>query len=578
MGTRLCKWPAYRGLHEMSSVATFPPVAAKPASRRRLWQWAGVVLAVVLLSPGVLAFPPVWHGAVRTALAWQASRHRYELTVGQVHGGLFGSTRLDDLRLRAAGGTDLTATRATFRFFAGASLLHRPTAWLGEVRLEGVRGSLDLASGAAVAGEPPARRHFSGPGTDWLPANFSLQADEFCLRRGRDTARLLGLSVTGGRGEPGAFEVREVRAEGPGFVWTLPGAHGRTFWKDGFLTFSSVSARDPGTAANGTLDLTRLERGRLKWECSLRMADGEVRGQGAVDFSRADAPLEVAATMRRTALAPFARLLGVRGTVDGEVEQASFTFRGDPDALPAAQMSLSGRATGFRWEDRRWQSLEMQAVVLNRRVQLNRFDLRQDGNRLALSGEYPLPPVDGSALRWTGEGSWWQAAGFAGNVDARLEDLGALARLIGPGAPELAGRMSVNGRLSAAAGSAEVAGYLNVEGTRLDVLGAPLDYLRSTLVFRRGAVEVADLQATQGADYFTARGVVGLSGENAARHGELRAEVRDASVYLPALAGWPALAGRIAPVRGLDAVLRVQNGELIFDRWEGEAAENLLAQ
>ena len=561
----------------MSNTAAYPPVAAKPVARRWFWRWTGVALAVVLLGPGALMFPPVWHGAVRSTLAWQASWHGYELTIGQVSGGLFGSTRLDDLRVRAAGGTDLSVARVTFRLFAGASLFHRPVVWLGDVRLEGLRGNLDLASGA-MAGESPAPRHVSGPATDWLPANFSLQADEFCLRRGRDTAWLRGLLVTGGRGETGAFEIREVRTEGPGFAWTLPGAHGRTFWKDGLLTFSSVSVRDPGTAANGTLDLTRLERGRLKWECSLRMSDGEVRGQGSVDFSRADAPLEVAATMRRTALTPFARLLGVRGAVDGEVEQASFTFRGDPDALPAAQMSLSGRATGFRWEDRRWQSLEVQAVVLNRRVHLNRFDLRQDGNRLTLSGEYPLPPVDGSALHWAGEGSWWQAAGFSGNVDARLEDLTALARLIGPGAPELSGRMSVNGRLSAAAGSAEVAGYLNVEGTRLDVFGAPLDYLRSTLVFRRGAVEVADLQATQDADYFTARGVFNLSGDNAARHGELRAEVRDASVYLPALAGWPALAGRIAPVRGLDAVLRVQNGELIFDRWEGEAAENLLAQ
>ena len=571
-----------RGRTKMSSAATaFPSTAVVPPAARtvflkphRFWRWVGVLLAAAALSPGLLVLPPVWHGAVRTALGWQASRHGCELTVGRVRGGLFGATRLEDVRVRTAdGGTDLSVARVSVRLLAGASLFQRPAPWLRDVRLEGVHGSLDLASG-----QSSPRRRFAQLGMDWQPANFSFQADDLCLRHGRDALQLMGLLVTGGSGSAGTFEVREVRTEGPGFAWTLPGGHGKTFWKDGCLTFSAVSARDGATVANGTLDLTHLGRGLLKWDCSLQILGGEVRGQGAMDLSRADAPFEVAATLRRTTLAPFARLLGVRGPADGEVEQASFTFRGDPANLPAAQMSLSARATGFCWEDRRWQSLEVQAVVLNRRVQLNRFDLRQDGNRLTLSGEYPLPPMDGAALRWTGEGAWWQAAGFAGYVDARLEDLGALARLIGPGAPELAGRRSANGKLSAAPGKTELEGYLNVEGTRLNVNGAPLDYLRSTLLFRRGAVEVADMQATQGTDYFTAHGIIGLTGGHAARRGELRAEVRDASVYLPAIAAWPELAGRIAPVRRLDAVLRVEGGDLTFDRWEGEATELLLAQ
>ena len=545
----------------MPSAVTLPitpatlPVTLPANGTRRFWRWAGIGLAVITLSPALLVLPPVWHGALRTAFAWEASRRGYKATISHVRGGLFGTTHLEAVRVRTLrGGTDLSVAQASFRLLGGGS----------SICLEGVRGTLDL-SAASCGG---------WLGANWQPAEFSVQMDDLCLRRGPGTLRLLGLSATGKRSDPGAFEIREVRIEEPGFAWTTPGAHGRTFWKEGCLTFSGASDRNDTTAANGTLDLTRLGHGHLKWEGNLRFDDGEVRVQGAVDLARAEAPLEVAATMRRTALAPFARLLGVRGTVDGEVAQASFTFRGDPANLPAAQTSLSAHATGFRWEDRRWRSLEVQALVVNRRVQLNRFDLRQDGNRLALSGEYPLPPMDGAALHWTGAGSWWQAAGFSGNVDARLEDLGAFARLIGPNAPELAGRMSVNGRLSAVAGNPNVEGYLNVEGSRLNVRGAPLDYLRSTLLFRRGALEIADVQATQDTDYFTAHGIIG----SVARQGELHAEVRDASVYLPALADWPEIAARIAPVRRLDALLRIENGELIFDRWEGEATELLLAR
>ncbi len=537
------------------SIAPAVLTATPPVDRihHRFWRWLVALLSAVALSPTLLVLPPVWHGAVRIALAWEAARHGCAWTVGDVRGGIFGATRLEGVRMHtASGGTDLSVARASVQLLGRNSF----------VRLEGICGTLDLASRPAV-----------WLGANWHPAEFSFQGDDLCLRRGPNVLRLLGLSVTGARGNPGTFEISGVRTEGPGFAWTLPGARGRTFWKAGCLALSDVTDHDGMTVANGTLDLNRLGRGRLKWEGSLQLAGGEVRGQGAVNLARADAPLEAAATMRHTTLSSFARLLGVRGPVDGEVEQANFTFRGDPANLPTAQMSLSAHATGFCWEDRRWQSLEVQAVVVNRHVQLNRLDLRQDGNRLALSGECPLPPLDGSALRWTGAGSWWQATGFAGNVDARLENLAAFARLIGPGAPVLAGRMSVNGRLGATAGSGKVEGYLNVEGTRLNVRGAPLDYLRSTLLFRRGAVEIADLQATQDADYFTARGIVGPT----TRSGEIRAEVRDASVYLPALAGWPEIAARIAPVRKLDAVLRMENGELIFDRWEGQATESLLA-
>ena len=531
-----------------------------------------------MLSPILLVLPPVWHGAVRGAVAWQASRHGCEATIERVRGGVFGATWLDGVHVRAlSGNTELSAAHASFHLFASAPSSRRRVAWLGDVRLDGVRGYLDLTPGAD-AGAASSRRNVLGAHARWQPADFSLQIDDLRLQHGHDAVRLLDLLVTGGRSGPGTFEVREVRAEGPGFACTLPSGHGRTFWMDSCLTFSGVSTHDGAAVANGTLDFSRIGRGHLKWECSLRMLGGEVRGQGAVDFSRADAPVEVAATMHRTSLAPFARLLGVRGPVDGEVVQASFTFRGDPADLPASQMSLSVHATGFHWEERCWQNLEVQAVVLYRRVRLNRFDLRQDGNRLSLSGEYPLPPADGLPLRWVGKDNWWQEAGFTANMDARLEDLGALGRLIGSSAPPLAGRISVNGRLSAAAGSPGVEGYLNVEGTRLSIRGAPLDYLRSTLLFRRGALEIADVQATQDADYFTAHGVVGLSEGNAGRRGEVRAEVRDASVYLPALAAWPEIAGRIAAVRRLDAALRVEGGELIFDRWEGEATERLLAQ
>ena len=126
-----------------------------------------------------------------------------------------------------------------------------------------------------------------------------------------------------------------------------------------------------------------------------------------MDFNHERIALGVAVTLSHTALAPLARMLGIRGDLDGQIEQASFTFHGALEDPASAQRWLSARATGLRWGERRWQSLETRALVVDRQVRLHRFDLRQAGNHLSLSGEFSLPPADTTGLVWLGEGAWW---------------------------------------------------------------------------------------------------------------------------------------------------------------------------
>ena len=223
------------------------------------------------------------------------------------------------------------------------------------------------------------------------------------------------------------------------------------------------------------------------------------------------------------------------GTAGGLVQQGSFSFRGDLEDPLAAEMWLAAQAKDFRWGRRRWQSLELQTVVLHRRVQVNRLELQQSRNRLSLRGEFPLPLVSDKDPKEVPAKPWWEA-GFACTIDARLDDLHAFSMLIGPRFPTLEGRMSVNGTLEAPTGRSGIDGYLNVEGSQLTVRGTPLDYLRSTLIFRGDEMQVADLQATHGGDYFTGKWTTRLAGV-AQYAGELRAAVKDRSVYAPALAG-----------------------------------------
>ena len=135
--------------------------------------------------------------------------------------------------------------------------------------------------------------------------------------------------------------------------------------------------------------------------------------------------------------------------------------------------------------------------------------------------------------------------------------------------------MSVNGRLGARAGTQGFDGYLNVEGSGLTIRGAPLDYLRSTLLFRGELLDVADLQATHGGDYLAGRGSVHIAG--APDFQALgRVSIDNLGVYAPAYADllpWAEDAGT-APVRALTAGVRLEGSTLHLDQCAGEQAGN----
>ncbi len=569
--------------------------------RRRFW-----LALVATLLVALPLHPPVWHATLRAWLGWQARRHGCDLTIASVQGGAFDTTQLYGVHWHQRGlvptnpgaGTDLSVARADLTLAWTMPWFQRPApSWVREIVLDGVRGQWDLGELGSPLVPPP----LAGPGgygrglapaviqgdgfaralaavlpsllgrhsTRLVPETFLVRADDLRLRRGRYGLRAVRLWLSGARDDAGRFLAHEVNIAGPGFENTLHQPHGQTYWKGSRLTVSPFALGPDVSLVSATLDGSRLGRHQINWECRLAApGGGDVRGQGSVNFAHDRLALEVAVSLQGAAVRPLARLLGIDGPADGRIDQGSFTFRGDPEDWPGAQMWLAAHSTDLRWGKRRWEDLELQAVVVNRRMQVHRLELRQQGNRVSLTGECPLPlapPDTGTAADALRQ---WREGGFSAQVDARLDDLRSLTDLFGSDVPELAGRMSINGVLSAPPGARQqVDGYLNVEGTRLTLRGAPLDYLRSTLVFKDGALRVADLQATHDTDYFTGTGSMRLDGPPR-YEGELRAEVRRLAAYTPALAGL-SLAESLARVNSLDTLLRWDDSVLRFEKCQG---------
>lgn len=528
---------------------TLSGAASSPTPRRRTRRrfWFGLFLA--LLASAAL-HPPVWRFALREFIAWQASHRGWSVEVGAIEGGLFDATVLHDIRCRkvfpapsageVAGGVDLRVTRAEAQFAWRLPLSGDDAnqGFLNRLTLDGLSGTLDFTSAGAVEPalfRPPApavRTAGLTPGFIlrlWPvitapPTHFELLRVDCRLRRGPVSVRVSRARLTAYAGAPGQCLARQVEMAGPGFENTLGDRSGVTAWKDGRLTIADLPLGQGLDLVRVTIDGARLRKRQVDWDSELHALGGSIRSQGTVRFAHGRIGLDIAGSFQQVAVRPLARMLGVDGGADGTVDQGQFSFRGNPEQWTQATISLAGQATDFRWRQRRWESLDLAAIVLHERVTVRKMELRQSRNQLSFSGECPLP-----------SGSW-KLDGFACRVDAKLDDLRSLVQLLDPDFPAVSGRMSVNGALTARPGGAGLDGYLNVEGSALSVSGAPLDSLRSTLLFQGEDLQVADVQATRGGDRLSGKGSVRIFG--APRYqGEFHASVADLAVYHPAYAG-----------------------------------------
>lgn len=526
-----------------------PSSTPKRRTRRRFW----FLLFVTLLGAAAL-YPPAWHAALRGFLGWHARQRGWNMEVGAIEGGLFDATVLHDVRCRmtfpapsageVAGGVDLRVARAEGQFAWRLPLSGKDAnqGFLQRLTLDGVSGTLDFTSAGAVepalfrAAAPAIRTAGLTPGFVlrlWPvitapPTNFELLRVDCRLRRGPVSLRVRDARLTAYAGAPGQCLARQVEMGGPGFENTLDNRSGVTAWKEGRLTIANLSLGQGLDLVRVTFDGARLRKRQVDWDSELHALGGSVRSQGTVRFAHGRIGLDIAGSFQQVAVRPLARMLGVEGATDGTVDQGQFSFRGNPEQWTQATISLAGQATDFRWRQRRWESLDLAAIVLHGRVTVRKMELRQSRNQLSFSGECPLPS--------SGPDGGWKLDGFTCQVDAKLDDLHSLAQLLAPDLPEISGRMSVNGALTARPGGKGLDGYLNVEGSGLAVSGAPLDSLRSTLLFQGEDLQIADVQATRGADNLAGKGTIRIFG-GPRYQGELHGSIADLAVYHPAYAG-----------------------------------------
>ncbi len=499
----------------------------KPAVRPRRRKRRGLILVVLILALliGVIAYPPAFLYVVRELLTFQAWRYGYQLTVGDMSGNAAGPISFSKARLThasAAGtATQLDIDQASAAFAWRHLIWQRDLPVWQSLTVDGLRGAIDLPSQS----QPPPPSHRPGflrPRSLGkltrlvLPSQFTVSHASIVIRHSEGSVTLTGIDLQTSDTYAGHITISALSINEPWMRNTFSDCHGTLLLEDSKLRLASMKLTDSISITSASAELPALLGGQLQMEFALAAFSGNIQGDLHSAAQQDHLQFESGGTFANISVAQLGAFLGE--DADGTIKQGKFTFRGSPRNIEKATFTTRFEAGDFRWGARRWNSLVAGATYVNHRLLIPEFQLRQAHNSLLLKGDMNVPG------NWR---EWWKTT-FSFTVAAQLDNLTELSALLGPDFGDTSGKLTVDG--SVRGENASFNGQLIVSGAHLSFRKAPLDQLQAAIKLQGNEIQVTSAEFTHGDDFLRAHGVVNILGEK--RYwGEVKASIADLALY-----------------------------------------------
>lgn len=349
-----------------------------------------------------------------------------------------------------------------------------------------------------------SRIEFSGDVTRWVLGGWSLSL--------RDR-------------EQGGFAADSLVVDSPRFKKGFGPMSAKTAW-DG-TRFSLAGLEMVSGVMMNEISCEIPHGGDPSLSFNARVFGGMLRGDWFFKRGERGPVWDFAAVCSNVSLDGLPAVLGLEGRAGGFLAEGRFTYRGEPSRPTDAEASLRVLAKDFRWNDRGWESLEIGASLIHRRLLVSNFDLRQKENKVALNGEISL------AEGW----SKIADAPFLLNLRANIKELGSLAGLTGLGVEEVKGELLADGSLSGRPGSLD--GFVGVKAKGVEYRGASVDQVDLEVLFRKKTAEIVRCEMKSHGDGLSATGDIEIAAPHS-YHAKIEAKLADLAAWLspfPALGG-----------------------------------------
>lgn len=511
-------------MEESATQEPTPPSPSPRPKRRRLLWW--FVPLLVLLVVGWIFHPPLLSKGLRYALVKGGELAGLRVDAGTIQARFFHPIVIEKLRVRSVDPTvslmaaDLPrveiSLNAPWRFFGDAGRI------IQSLKVQGGRSVLDFRTSALPPPEPLPKQTKEKQREDArnllrvLPQRIVLTDVDLEVLADDQVYQVWKLSASFDEAKLGSFHALGAEVRTDFLNQSLGALKASTAWKDGSAYLSGLDLREGITVDAFEAHLARPGGVSLSLEASV--FGGSLRGGITYAEMKDMLGMEVALWAARIDLGQLARFLGLGDSSSGTLREARLTFRGLPDDLIDAEVSARIAADGLQWNNRGWETFEAGASLINRRLVLNEFHLQQKDNLLVINGETTL------SENWAG----FLQTPFLLNVSGEIQDLGALAGLVGPPFDEMHGRMTLRGSLSGTA--AKPSGYLSAEASGIGFRERTIESFKADVLFSGGEAQVSRCEIWSEGDQVLAKGSFEIA-EPHNYQGEIQARFADISSY-----------------------------------------------
>jgi hypothetical protein len=515
---------------------------------RRFW-------SIVLLSGLVVAFQRPALSEVAAFLAEVVcARQGLEFDAESVKAGLFEPLSMQGVSLRvndreSDSGSTLEIESLSLEWQSPLGLVSKPSQLVRAIGMKRMNLWIDLRKSENGEIPPHAWRPLavlagiSSLGGSW-PAQIDIESSTVELSGDSTRWVLEGFGLFLREKEPGSFHADTLVIHSPGFEKVFGPLSAKTAWDGERLSVAGLDML-PGVMMN-EISCEIPHGGEPSISFTARVCGGVLRGDWFFHQGERGSVWDFAAVCSNVNLEEISEALDLGGRARGLLAEGRFTYRGSPSRPTDAEASLWVLAKDFRWNDRGWESLEIGASLIHRRLFVSNFDLQQKENKVAINGEISL------AEGW----SKITEAPFLLNLRANIQELGSLASLTASSLEEVRGELKAEGSLSGRPGSLD--GFVGVKAKGVEYQGAKLELAELEILFQKKTAEIVRCEVKSGSDILRANGRIGISAPHAYK-ADIDATVSDFAAWLRP---FPALGGGV-----------VSSGAMNLD-WSGEGSLN----
>ena len=491
-------------------------------------------------------YPPFFRFGVRQLAGYAASRSGLRLEIKQVDGSLFEPITILNASLSSASyaGTEihLRIARAEALFSIQNLIFHHGSGFVRKLSLDGLDGEIilspDAASGPEIEAVKPVPRRL-------LPSSIEARRVNLAIHEKENLVFFQNIECKASNVNAGTVSIEKIHVTEPWLTKTFSDVRGEMALQATKISVAALELEKGLRLESASADLVELLHRRLQMDFQLSAFGGDIQGD-IRGFKRENQNLNFEATGRFSgiSIASLAEFLSSRETAGGTIQDGKFAFYGSLHNLRQARFSTRLAARDFCWGKRRWNSLVLGAMMVDRHLQIPDLELRQQHNTLKLAGDIAIPD---SAVNWL-------RSDFNFNINAQIDNVTELSLLFGPDFADTAGTAAVKGSIRGEAMS--FSGELEVTGSNLSFRTAPVDTLRASVSLNGNELQVTSFELARKNDFMRGKGGLNLF-RDWKYWGELNASVEDVALYSAILQ---------------PAVFRqVYGGGLVLD-WSGDGA------